>query len=82
MAVLGADSLDLTQIDPSTLSFEGLDIRVRGNGLPSCSIKDVNRDGYSDLLCQYQDATTVGIHTGKLLDGTRIDGLDTICVIH
>jgi hypothetical protein len=32
VAILGSDTLDVTQINPATLSYEGLDIRERGNG--------------------------------------------------
>ncbi len=82
VAILGSDSLDVTQIDPATLSFEGLDVRERGNGALSCNIKDTNSDGYADFVCQYQDATTEGTLTGELLDGTPIEGADIFCVVH
>jgi len=80
VAILGSETLDVTQIDRTTLSFEGLEVRQRGNGQLACNIADQNGDGYLDLVCQYQDATTVGGLTGELLDGTPIEGSDTICV--
>ena len=82
MAVLGSDTFDVTQIDPSTLSFEGLSIRERGNGALSCDVKDVNQDGYADFVCRYQDAATEGTLTGQLLDGTPIEGVGLYCVAH
>lgn len=82
VAILGSDTLDVTQIDPATLSYEGLDVRQRGNGSLMCRVKDVNGDGYDDFLCQYQDTTTDGMLTGELLDGTPIEGVDTICVVN
>jgi hypothetical protein len=82
VAILGSDTPDVTQIDRTTLSFEGLNVREKGNGTRSCDIKDVDGDGYSDLICDYQDATTDGTLTGQLLDGTSIEGSDTICVAH
>ena len=82
VAILGSDSLDVTQVDPTTLLFEGLDVRERGNGALSCRIKDVNRDGYADFVCQYQDTTTEGKLTGALLDGTPIEGVGIFCVVH
>ena len=81
VAILGSDTLDVTQIDPTTLSYEGLDVRQRNNGSLFCRVKDVNSDGYDDFLCQYQDMTTDGMLTGELLDGTPIEGFDTICVV-
>jgi hypothetical protein len=80
VAILGSDTLDVTEIDQTTLSFEGLSVREKGDRAPSCNIKDVDGDGYLDLICQYQDTTTDGILNGQLLDGTPIEGSDTICV--
>jgi len=82
VAILGSDTLDVTQIDPATLSYEGLDVRQRGNGSLFCRVKDVNSDGYADFLCQYQDTTTEGTLTGALLGGTPIEGADTVCVVN
>ena len=82
VAILGNDTLDVTQIDPATLSYEGLDVRQRGNGSLFCRVKDVNNDGYDDFLCHYQDTTMDGMLTGELLDGTPIEGVDTICVVN
>ena len=33
VAILGSDTLDVTQIDPNTLSFAGVNARERGNGV-------------------------------------------------
>lgn len=82
VAILGNDTLDVTQIDPATLSFEGLDVREKGNGALSCHAEDINGDDFADLVCQYQDATTEGTVTGELLDGTPIEGADIFCVVH
>jgi hypothetical protein len=82
VAILGSDTLDVTQINPATLSYEGLDARQRNNGSLFCRVKDVNSDGYDDFLCQYQDMTTDGMLPGELLDGTPIEGVDTVCVVN
>lgn len=82
VAILGSDTLDVTQIDPSTLAFEGLEIREKGNGALSCGIEDVNFDGYDDFSCRYQNGITEGTVTGELLDGTPIEGTDIFCVAH
>jgi len=82
VAILGSDTLDVIQIDQTTLSFEGLGVRERRNGALSCNIRDVNRDGYTDLVCRYQDTTTEGTLTGELLDGTPVEGADTFCVVN
>jgi hypothetical protein len=80
IAILGSDTLDVIQIDQTTLSFEGEGVRVRGNGVLSCDIRDANSDGYDDLVCRYEDTTTEGTLTGELLDGTLIEGADTFCL--
>ena len=82
VAILGTDTLDVTQIDQTTLAFDGLIVRERGNGSLSCSIKDTNRDGYADLVCQYRDTLKEGTLTGDLLDGTAIKGTDKACALH
>jgi hypothetical protein len=64
VAILGSDDFDVTQIDVATLEFAGLDVRVKGNGTPQCSVEDVSGDftfpegapdGYDDLVCQFVD---------------------------
>lgn len=82
VAILGSATFDVSQIDTDTLSFQGLDVRERGNGALSCGVEDVNGDGYSDLVCQYTNGETDGVVTGRLLDGTHIQGSDTFCVAH
>lgn len=97
VAVLGSDTFDITQIDASTLKFAGLDVRVKGNSQPQCSIEDVSGDftdpagapdGYDDLVCHFIDDPNVwtpdnGTATldGALLDGTTFEGSDAICII-
>jgi hypothetical protein len=94
IAILGSADLDVTQIDPSTLSFEGAAVRVKGNGMFQCSLEDVSShqgppDGYLDLVCQFVDDFTEGwvigdgsaTVTGKLFDGTFIFGSDSISIV-
>lgn len=82
VAILGSDNLDVTQIDPSTLSFAELSVRERKNGELSCRVRDVNHDGYDDFDCRYANDETDGTVTGTLLDGTPIEGSDQFCVLH
>ena len=79
-----------------TLSFAGLDVRVRGQKGPLCHIEDVSGDfttsegapdEYLDLVCQFEDDPNEwepgdgeAKLTGELLDGTPIEGSDSICV--
>ena len=80
VAVLGSDSFDVTQIDPNTLSFEGLNILQKGNGALSCRYEEANHDGYLDLVCHYANGLTEGTLSGELLDGTFIESADVFCI--
>ena len=88
VAVLGDAAFDVATIDVSTLSFGGLDVRVRGNKGPMCNLDDVNLDGFYDLVCQFEDIPDYwepgeddATLTGTLLDGTSIEGTDSICIV-
>ena len=97
VAILGSTNFDVTDIDVNTLSFAGLDVRVRGNNTRQCSVEDVSGnftspegdpDGYPDLVCQFVDDPNLwspddgtATLTGNLLDGTPIEGTDSICLV-
>lgn len=88
VAVLSSESFDAARIDVTTLSFGGLDVRIRGNRGPLCSLEDINLDGLNDLVCQFQDnpeywdvGEDEATLTGALLDGTEIEGTDSICIV-
>jgi hypothetical protein len=88
VAILGSDVLDVSMVDQSTLSFGGLEVRLRGNRGPLCGLDDVNLDGYYDLVCHFEDNTSnwspgVGEATlsGELLDDTPLEGTGSICVV-
>jgi hypothetical protein len=88
VAVLGSNTFDVTLINPSTLSFGGLDVRVRGNKGPMCNFEDSDGDTLLDLVCQFEDDSSNweagndnATLTGTLLDGsTEFEGTDSICV--
>ena len=88
VAILGSNSFDVTLVDASTIQLEGMAVKVVGkaNKLLS-SIEDVNGDGFNDLVVKIEDTDGVFIQgtgtatlTGNLLDGTPIEGTDTICI--
>ena len=88
VAILGSATFNATQVDTSTLDFAGLAVRVKGNGTPQCGTSDTNRDGFSDLVCQFQDdsaawspGSTTAALTGQLLNGLAFEGSDAICVV-
>lgn len=88
VAILGTASFDVGAVDAGSLLLDGLRIRVRGNRGPSCSFEDVNADGRNDLVCHFVDdpaywqgGGAVAKLTGKLVNGTPIEGSDSICIV-
>ncbi len=89
MAILGGADLDVTQIKIDTLSLQGLAVQMAGKSNNYLAhYENVNGDSYPDLVIQFQDSdrwiasgTGYATLTGKLLDGTPIEGKDTICII-
>lgn len=87
VAILGAADLDVANVDQESLSFGGLSVRVRGNKFPQCNVDYADGDEYLDLVCQFADDSSAWVEggdtatlTGKLLDGSRIEGSDSICL--
>lgn len=94
VAILGGPDLDVATVntDPNAtypLSFNSLDVRVRGNKGPLCSIENANADEYLDLVCHFEDDAAQwlegtegsGVLRGELLNGTLIEGSDSICIV-
>jgi hypothetical protein len=88
VAILGSETFDASQIDLASLSFGGLEVRVRGNKGPLCSIESVDADIYPDLVCHFEDnadnwqpSDGEATLTGTLLDGTPFEGTDSICIV-
>jgi len=88
VAINGSEGLDVYEVDLASLQLAGLGVRVKGNGDPQCGYEDWNEDGYIDLVCQFVDDPTLwspadgqAILTGYLIDGTPIEGSDSICVV-
>ncbi|NVL92357.1 MAG: hypothetical protein HWN71_04885 [Desulfobacterales bacterium] len=88
VAILGSDDLDVYDIDPDSLLFGGLAVRVRGNKGPLCHFEDTNSDSFLDLVCQFEDDASNWVEgdstatlTGNLFDGSAIEGTDSICVV-
>jgi len=88
VAINGNAEFNVYDIDVGTLLFGGLQVRIRGNKGPLCSIEDWNDDGHLDMVCHFEDdpgnwteGDSTATLTGSLLDGTAIEGTDTICIV-
>jgi hypothetical protein len=89
VAILGSETVDVTQIDPYSVSLEGMAIKMVGKAGTDAlfSIGDVNDDGHDDLIVRIQDEDGIfepgegeAIITGLLEDGRSFQGSDYICV--
>ena len=95
VAILGSVDFDVATInldqitipEEQRLALDGMAVAVRGKNKIMCHYEDTNGDGYTDLVCQiedddgvYQEGTGTGTITGTLLNGTPIQGTDSICI--
>jgi len=87
VAILGSDTFDVTDVDVTTLMFGNASPAhdLTDPDTYNEHIQDVNDDGFDDLVSHYKQKET-GIActdieatlTGELLDGTPIDGTDSV----
>jgi hypothetical protein len=88
VAILGSADFDASTVDPSTVSLDGAEVRVKGKSGNAGSLEDVNGDGFQDLVVQIlDDETYSGDGTANLsgnlyadFGGTPIQGSDSICI--
>jgi probable HAF family extracellular repeat protein len=96
VAILTTRYFDAAQVDPATVTLGNEDasdtpvIRT-GNGKPSAQLKDVNKDGYPDLVLDFDKAQMVRngdltaatkqlVLLGTRKDGRKIRGVDAVSV--
>jgi hypothetical protein len=86
VAILGTASFDAMTVDPET-------VRLQGIKADSYKSKDVDHDGYMDILLYFEDEDIIAVLgeggigdeiplelTGELSDGTPISGEDTVVI--
>lgn len=88
VAILGTADFDATQVDPYTLTLEGLPVKAVGKSEKLLAhYEDVNGDGFLDLVVQFEDVygslsgLDLAFLQGLLFDGIPIAGADTICLV-
>lgn len=90
VALLGSqDFLPDVVVDRTTIQVSGAPVKIDARtGVPACAARDVNEDGYLDLVCQFQNydfELQAGPRTARLiartLDGSYIRGTDSVVVI-
>lgn len=95
VAILGSPTFDVKEISPETINIGGVSVARRGpTKAPELSIsyRDVNSDSHMDLVSSFSipelvlggvlnETTTSLTLTATLLDGTPIEGTDTVEVV-
>lgn len=88
VAIFSSPTFDATTIDVPTLTLEGATVRlVRVKGFMA-SFEDVNQDGLPDLLVHFDRGElqltagdTTATLTGATVNGTKIEGKDSVKII-
>src|SRR6185437_1699054 len=88
VAILSSKSFNAMSVDVSSLRFgeTGTENSLnRSHGSPVFTYRDVNHDGRLDLVVQFetdrtglQSGDTVGVLTGRLLNGQQFTGTDAV----
>lgn len=89
VAILGSATLDVTTINPATVSLDGMLVKFKGKSMTAqASYKDYNYDGYLDMIVQIEDVDgaftsgqTIGTVTGFFFDGSRFIGTDSLKIV-
>jgi len=89
VAILGSQYLDVTEIDVGSVALEGMAVRAVGKSNKLLAhYEDVNGDAILDLVVQIEDTDgtfevgdSTATLTGNLLDGTPIEGQDSIRIV-
>ena len=73
-------TVDATVSDPR--------VRIVGKGNVQAHVEDVKADGLNDLVVQientdgvYEEGEATAVLSGKMMDGTSIEGYDYICIV-
>ena len=92
VAVLGSDEFDVTQVDPSTCTLQGMSVKMTGKSLKTLAhIEDANYDGFIGLVLQIEDSdgnftegqteATLTCNLKEAFGGTPLEGTDHICIV-
>jgi hypothetical protein len=92
VAILGSETFDVNDIKTDSLRLAEATVKIVGNKDPHslCSTEDVNDDGFDDLVCQFNTTELVDVLDGtstsatvkgETVDGTPIEGSDTINIV-
>lgn len=87
VALFGDANLDVRAIDYASLDLEGMSVKQRGRGRLMVRFGRVDNDEYLDAIVQFRSnghwsgGDETATLTGALLDGTPIEGSDSILIV-
>lgn len=88
VAILGSATLDVHQINPTTIKLANASIKLKGNGQPMASYSDMNGDGFADMVVQVStqalqltSTDVIANLDGQLMNGIAIKGSESIRIV-
>lgn len=89
VAVLSTGYFDARSLDPNTALFHGLLVKSNNNGTLLVHEEDVNGDGLTDIVCQFDndgslmldDSSTYAFFVAKTFDGQMKYGQDSVKIL-
>jgi hypothetical protein len=88
VAILSTPTFDATTIDPTSVTLASAPVRLRGQGMPMASLRDINGDGLPDLVVQVTTAAlelsasdTEAVLKGRTFAGISVRGVDSVRVV-
>ncbi len=88
VAILGSPDFDAATVDPFSVELAGSQVRLKGKSGNAGSLKDVNEDGFLDLVVQVctsglllVEGSSEAVLTADLNGGGTIYGVDTANIV-
>lgn len=89
VAILSDADFDATQVDPASVLLAGGSVKMIGKGEKySCSVQDINADGWPDIVCQIQtdqvtlqEGDSTALLEARTVMGEVIRGSDSIKIV-
>jgi hypothetical protein len=88
VAIFSTATFDATTVNPSTVTLASASVKLKGQGTPMASSRDVNGDGLMDLVVyvstealELSSTDTEATLQGETYDGEKIEGTDSIRIL-
>jgi hypothetical protein len=78
VAIFGTASFDAGTVDPTTVSLNGVPVKIKPNGEPMASLEDVDGDGILDLLIHVDTQALVASATGTMAAASASSTMEVV----